>query len=128
MPAVGGSIESVNLDGRDFAVAADAEGQRKLGGFENEVQANGDGETARLIKTRVPLMVEGLTLEVDNDRGDQEFLQELADAFDFFAGAVTYADGTVWQGNVAITGELKYNSANATASVSLSGPGKLVKQ
>ena len=71
MAAVGGSIESVNLSGREFAVAADAEAQRKLGGFENEVQANGDG-TARLIKTRVPLSLDGLTIEIDDDRGDQE--------------------------------------------------------
>ena len=48
MPAVGGSIESVTLNGRPFPVAADAEAQRKLGGWENEVQANGDGFTARL--------------------------------------------------------------------------------
>ncbi len=47
MAAVGGSIESVTLDGRTFAVAADAEAQRKLGGFENEVQANGDGTATR---------------------------------------------------------------------------------
>jgi hypothetical protein len=78
MGAVGGSIESVSLNGRNFAVAADAEAQRKLGGFENEVMANGDG-TARLIKTRVPLSLDGLTVEVDDDRGDQEFLHDLTD-------------------------------------------------
>jgi hypothetical protein len=33
MTAVGGSIESVSLQGRTFAVAADAESQRKLGGW-----------------------------------------------------------------------------------------------
>jgi len=49
MAATGGSIESITMDGREFAVAADAESQRKLGGFENEVQANGNG-TARIIK------------------------------------------------------------------------------
>ena len=71
--AIGGSIEEITLSGRSFAVAADAEAQRKLGGFENEVLANGNG-TARLIKTRVPLSIDGLTLEVDDDRGDQEYL------------------------------------------------------
>lgn len=83
MPAIGGSIESVSLDGRNFAVAADAEAQRKLGGFENEVQANGDGN-ARLIKTRVPLSIDGLTIEVDDDRGDHEFLQDLSTVTTFF--------------------------------------------
>ena len=33
MAAVGGSIESVELEGRGFPVASDAEAQRKLGGF-----------------------------------------------------------------------------------------------
>ena len=90
MAAVGGSIESITLDGRGFAVAADAEAQRKLGGFENEVQANGDG-TARLIKTRVPLSIDGLTVEIDDDRADQEFLQELSNRNDFFPVVISYA-------------------------------------
>lgn len=125
--AVGGSIEAVSLNGRDFAVAADAESQRKLGGFENEVQANGDG-TARLIKTRVPLMLDGLTLETSDDRADQEFLQELADANDFFPITITYASGAVYQATAQITGEMQTGSQNATTAVTLSGPGKLTKQ
>lgn len=127
MASVGGSIESVALDGRNFPVAADAEAQRKLGGFENEVQANGDG-TARIIKTRVPLMIDGLSLEVDDDRGDQEYLQGLSDRTDFFPIAITYASGATYQGRAMISGELQTSSQNGTASVSLSGPGVLTKQ
>lgn len=127
MPATGGSIESVTLNGRNFAVAADAEAQRKLGGFENEVQANGNG-TARIIKTRVPLSIDGLTLEVDDDRADHEFLQDLSNLNDFFPIAITYASGAVYQGRAQITGELQASSQNATAAVSLMGPGLLTKQ
>jgi len=127
MAAVGGSIESISLAGRNFAVAADAEAQRKLGGFENDVQANGDGN-ARIIKTRVPLSIDGLTLEVDDDRGDHEYLQTLANATDFFAIAITYASGVTYQGRAQITGELQASSQNATAAVSLMGPGLLTKQ
>lgn len=127
MAAVGGSIESVTLDGRIFAVAADAEAQRKLGGFENEVQSNGDG-TARLIKTRVPLAIDGLTVEVDDDRGDHEFLQELSNRNDFFPIALTYASGATYQGTAQIVGETQASSQNATAAVSLMGPGVLTKQ
>ena len=104
MAAVGGSIESITLDGRNFAVAADAEAQRKLGGFENEVQSNGDG-TARLIKTRVPLSLDGLTLEIDDDRADQEFLQELTNRNDFFPVVISYASGNDYQGTAQIVGE-----------------------
>lgn len=123
----GGSIETVALSGRNFSVAADAESQRKLGGFENEVQANGDG-TARLIKTRVPLNIDGLTLHVDDNRGDHEFLQDLANGLDFFPLAITYASGVTYQGTCQIVGDFQASSQNATAAVSLTGPGVLTKQ
>ena len=127
MAALGGSIESVTLDGRNFAVSADAETQRKIGGFENEVQSNGDG-TGRLIKTRVPLAIDGLTLEIDDERGDQEFLQELSNRPDFFPGAITYVSGATYQGTLQIVGETQASSQNATAAVSLKGPGILTPQ
>lgn len=127
MTAVGGSIESVGLNGRIFPVAADAEAQRKIGGFENEVLANGDG-TARIIKTRVPMMIDGLTLEVDDDRGDQEFIQELANRNDYFPIDITYASGNVYQGTAMITGENPASSQSATQAVTLMGPGILTKQ
>jgi len=127
MPAIGGSIESITLSGRGFAVAADAEAQRKIGGFENEVQANGDG-TARLIKTRVPLALNGLTIEIDDDRGDHEFLQELSDQNDFFPIVISYASGEDYQGTAQIVGETQASSQSASASISLMGPGILTKQ
>ena len=103
MTAVGGSVESISLDGRGFAVAADAEAQRKLGGFENEVLSNGDG-TARLIKTRVPLAIDGLSIEIDDDRGDHEFIQELSNRTDFFPLEVTFASGAIYQARGQIVG------------------------
>lgn len=127
MTAVGGSIESVTLSGRYFAVAADAESNRKIGGSQNEVQMNGDG-TARLIKTRMPLMVDGLNLSVDDFAGDQEFLQSLADGNDFFVASVSYASGSVWQGQVQIVDDLQFSNSGSTATVSLQGPGTLTQQ
>jgi len=127
MAAVGGSIESVTLDGRSFAVAADAEANRKLGGFENEVMSNGDG-TARLIKTRVPLSLDGLTVEIDDSRGDQEFLQELTNRNEYWPLSITYASGQTYQGTAQIVGENPASSQNATAAISLMGPGELTKQ
>jgi hypothetical protein len=127
MPAIGGSIEAVSLRGRNFAVAADAEATRKLGGFENEVQANGNG-TARIIKTRVPLSIDGLTLQVDDSRGDHEYLQDLSNATDYFPISITYASGVTYGGTASIVGELPASSQSATAAVSLMGPGELTKQ
>lgn len=127
MPALGGSIETLTLDGREFPVAADVEVNRKLGGWENEVQSNGNG-TARLIKTRVPLSLDGITVEVDDNRGDQEFLQQLSNAVDYFSIAITYASGLTYQGTGIIVGELQSSSQNATAAVSVMGPGILTRQ
>jgi hypothetical protein len=124
---VAGPIDSVSIAGRVFAVAADADSQRKLGGFENETAANGNG-TARNVQTRVPWMVDGLALSIDDDNGDQEFLQAISDAKINVPIAVTYANGSTWQGSGIINGELQVSSANTTGAVVLRGPGKLTKQ
>lgn len=127
MTAIGGSISEVSLEGRVFSVAADADTQRKLGGFENEIQMNGDG-TSRTIKTRVGWMVSGLTLSIDDSRLDHEFLQELSDRNSDFAISVTYASGVIYSGKGQITGELQTGSQNQTGSLTLGGGGKLVAQ
>lgn len=127
MTAVGGSIESVSVDGREFSVATDADGGRKLGGFENDVQANGN-RTARLIKTAVPNAINGLTLSVDDDNLDHEFLQERANGKLFFDFSITFVDGNTYAGQAQITGELAYSSQSATAAVNFMGPGELTIQ
>jgi len=127
MAAVGGPIESVSIRGRLFPVAADADATRKLGGFENEVQPNGDG-SARMVKSRIAWMVDGLSLAIDHDRADQEFLKEIADGKDWVPITVTYASGHTYQGKGTVSGEFGANSQNATAPVTLSGPGELTQQ
>ncbi len=127
MPAIGGSIESITINGRNFSVSADTDGQRKLGGFENDVQSNGDGST-RTIKTRVPWSLDGIAMNVDDDNGDQEFLQDLADSNNEFPIAITFVAGEVYQGTGQLTGELTYSNSNATATVTLMGSQKLTQQ
>jgi hypothetical protein len=127
MSAVGGSIESVSISGRNFSVAADADASRKLGGFENEMQVNGDG-TDRVIKTRVAWMISGLTLSVDPDRGDHEFLQAISDGTARVPISITYAGSETYAGTGIVTGELSSSSQSATVEVELSGGGKLEKQ
>lgn len=123
----GGSIESITLDGRTFSVAADADASIKLGGYENEIQPNGDG-TARLIKTRVPFSLDGIAVSVDDLNGDHEFLQSLADGKTTFPLTITLASGAIWQGTGQITGEVPKSSQNATIPLNLSGQGKLSQQ
>lgn len=127
MPAVGGSIESISIRGRLFPVAADADATRKLGGFENEVAANGDG-TARIIKTRVPWSLSGVSIEVSEDRADQEFLQGIADGKEFVSMAITFASGVTYQADGIISDALEFSSQNSTADLTLSGPGEMSQQ
>lgn len=127
MGAVGGSIESVSIKGRSFAVAADADGSRKLGGFENEKQLNGNG-TSRTIKSRVGWMIGGLSLSLDDTMGDQEFLQEIADGLEDVAISITLASSAIYSGTGTITGEIAGSTQSATGEIELSGGGKLEKQ
>ena len=127
MTAVGGSIESVSIRGRNFPATADADATRKLGGFEAAIEANGDG-TARKVKTRVAWRLGGIVLEVDDDRADQEFLNEIAASNDFEAITITLASGHTYQGRGTVAGEIDFNTMNSTATVELSGPGELTQQ
>ena len=127
MPAVGGSVESVTLNGRTFAVPADTDISVKLGGDENEVAANGNS-TSRLLKTKAPWSIDGLIVSADDDKADHEFLQGLADGNDFIAVSITYANGKVYQGNGQIVGEIQRSTANATATCNLMGTGILTQQ
>ena len=128
MSAVGGSIESIGLRGREFAVDAEATANRKLGGSKHEVKMNGNGSTARLIKVAGAWMLTGVEVEIDDNRNDQEYLQDLANELDFFPMSITFASGHTWQGTGQLVEDIELDSQNAIASLSLSGPGRMTQQ
>jgi hypothetical protein len=125
--SVGGSIESVAIRGRLLAVPADADAQLDLGGWTNEVQPNGNG-TARTVKTRKAWMTEGLSVDINHDRADQQFLQEIANLQEPVNMEITLASGHVYQGKGTLTGDLKFNTQNTTCPITLSGAGELTLQ
>jgi len=127
MSAVGGSVETANIGGRDFSPTADSEAVVKLGGFEATHSANGDS-TARKIKTRVTWSVTGLNLSMDESNGDLEFLQDIADNDIDVPCAFTFASGKTYQGVGSVSGELARSSQSASGPVVFTGPGKLTKQ
>lgn len=127
MAVVGGPIQEVSIRGRTFPVAADADVARQLGGFTNEVQANGDG-SARIVKTRVPWAISGIGLQIDDDRGDHEFLMEIANGKEFVPMTITFASQVTYMGKGMISEEIEFSSETATAEVTLSGPGELTQQ
>lgn len=128
MTAIGGPLESLSLDGRIFPAAADGDVARGLGGDENSFEANGDRATGRLIKTITGWSLESAKVQIDDDRGDHEFLQALRNKNDFFPIVATYASGAAYQGRGQIVGPMPMASQSATAEFDLMGPGQLTKQ
>lgn len=127
MSGTGGSIFEITIRKRRFAVFADAASNRQLGGFENEVVSLGDGE-AVLVKKRVPFRLDGLQVAIDDNAGDQEFLQEIADANGFVPVTITYVSGRTYQGQGQIEGAIQVASDNTSATITLAGTAKLTIQ
>lgn len=123
-----GSLVEISIDGRSFKAAADADGSTKFGGYENEYQANGDGETGRLIQTRVGWSLSGVAVAMDDQNGDLEFVEQVKAQGRFVPIKAVYADGTVRSGRGNIIGELAVSSMNGTADMSFSGPGTFSQQ
>ena len=127
MAAIGGSPETITLDGREFPVTADADPTLKLGGYENEMGANGDS-SSRLLKTRMPGSLTGCVVECDTARDDHEFLNEFTKNQDFRPVTITLVDGSIYQANGAIVGELSQNFQNATCGFDIGAAGEFTKQ
>ena len=127
MSNISGSIRDISLSGRLFAVAADADPGRKLGGFMNTVESNGDGGV-RVIQVREPWSLDGLTIAMNDDNRDQEFIQDLIDNGVQFVVAVTFADQSVYQGLGQIVGEAPKASQAGTGEIALMGEQKLTRQ
>ncbi len=122
---IGGSIESIALNGRSFAVPSDTEVTITIGGFKNETQANGNG-TARTVKERMPWKLGGVVVSISLADGDPAFLQNLANG-EPFPVAITFADDSVLNGTGSIEGDLGTSSQASTASMELSGAGTLTQ-
>jgi hypothetical protein len=130
--ATGGSIKEISIAGRVFTLAADAEVTRKLGGYESETQPNGDA-TTREVLTVVPWSLSGLTVVVDENKADQDFLQDCSDGVNadddgYYPITITDVKNVVRSGRGKPNGEVAHNSKNSTCALNLMGPGKLELQ
>ncbi len=123
--AISGSIDRLALGGRSFSVSSENDAGIMLGGFSNEVRANGDA-TTRTVKTRVTWKITGVEVAISFIDGDLEFLQSLANGPDF-AVAMTLADGSTVNGTGQITGDLSGSTQGGTASLELAGQGELTQ-
>lgn len=127
MTAIGGSIESISINNRIYAVTADADVSRGLGGRANTVEVNGD-QSIRIIKLATPWILEGLVVSIDDANDDQEELQNVADGNGPVPISITYASGVVYQSTGTITDEIRYTNQNTAAALSLAGGGRMSKQ
>ena len=105
MPTIDGAIRALSIDGRPFSVAHDGSGNKASGGRNNETQMNGNG-TFRVIQTLVPGSFSDINVNIDDSKGDQEFLKETAENGIPIPVVVTYASGISYTGNVVLTGEM----------------------
>ncbi len=116
-----GALESIVLDKTRFTCDAESEPEITLPGFTNEMKPNSDG-TARVTKKRHSGKIEGLTLSIDVERGDVEFLQELSDKLTLFPFSGTLTNGKVIDGEGQLTGDVKFNAGDGTAEITIEGP------
>lgn len=112
----GGPIVAFNCNGRNFSVAHDSDPARVLGGNQAEMEMNGDG-TFRLLYSRVPGAGGAIALDIDDDREDQEFLQDIVEGKVAVDMSITYFDGTVYGGSGMLTGELAKANLAGTMEV-----------
>lgn len=123
MTAIGGSLESISLNGREFKCTADTDPGIQLGGEEITMESNGLGGV-RELKRKIPWAINGAKVELDMDNEDLEYLTDFqinkgGDVVITFAGGISYTA----IGN--ISGTLESNPADASTTLSLMGGGLL---
>lgn len=120
MAAVGGPIETITINGRNFTSDSEDDVSLTPKGFKNEVKMNGDG-TARIVKSWHIGSIEGLNITIDNAAEDLEFLQDIQNKNEFVPVQCTLVDGTVYNGSMQITEAIPLSTKESTAEVTLNG-------
>lgn len=118
--SIHGAIRSMTIQGRAFQAAHDSGGNRQMGGRNNEVQMNGDG-SFRTIQSVMPGAISDVNLEIDDTRGDLEYLQGIADEGLPVPVVVTYAANVSYTGDLVIVGEISKDENTGTATMSFQG-------
>jgi hypothetical protein len=117
---ISGPIESITIAGRRFAVHGEDAGNISLSGMTNEVKFNGDG-SKRIVRGRVSGMIENLNVQITHERKDLEYLTDLRGKSDFFDISITFVDGIVYSGSMQFTGDIKEDTMEGTAGITLEG-------
>lgn len=115
-----GALESIVIGGRRFTCDSEDEPKLKLPGFENTVLPNSDG-SFRQKKKRVAGTWTDCNIVLDDSRGDQAYIEELAASLEFVDVSGTKVDGTLLSGLMQITDEKVLDGGANTMAISLAG-------
>ena len=120
-----GNAEWAELAGRRFECDAEADLEFSLPGYKNENRPSGSG---RLItkKTR-KLGNVTLPLVLDEQNGDLEFIQSLADRTESFPIVFGLTSGSVYSGIAQIEDEVSMNTGDGKCDLELK-PSSLARQ
>lgn len=118
--AIHGAMRSLTINGRGFKIAHDGSGNKVMGGRNNEVAMNGDS-SFRVLQTVMPGSLNDLQVEIDDSRGDQEYLQGIADDGLPIPVVATYAADVSYTGDVVLSGELQKDENTGLMSLSFQG-------
>lgn len=120
MAAGGGSIEGISINARNFSVASDSDPGRILGGKKNSIELNGD-DSARVIQARTTSKISGIAVQIDDDKEDHEFIQDVIDAGVLVPVTITYNDGSTYYDNMMITEDSESSPMSGTMELTLEG-------
>jgi hypothetical protein len=118
--ATGGPIESINIDGRRFAVDGEVDAALALQGYTNEVKPNGD-RTVRLVKSVKPGRFNSIPIVIDDARDDESFIQTVMDNLALVNVSVTDVNGNTWSGLAQIVEDPETSKKEGTKEINVHG-------
>jgi hypothetical protein len=116
-----GDIRQFTYGGREFDVQGeDANVVINLGGYTAEVGLNGN-QTPHVTKRSKKAVVSDVTISVDDNRKDLEFLQDKQNAAELVPLSITLASGVTYSGQMALVGDLQKSTGDGTATLTFEG-------
>lgn len=118
MAVNGGSIKSVQLNGRGFGVAGDSDASLTIQNYTNELQPNGN-KTSRVIQTAKVAGIDSVQISIDDSFDDYQYIKELNDSTEDIDITVELASGAIYAGSGKITGDFSLSTQSGTVELGL---------
>lgn len=116
----GGDIRQLTIDGREFAVNAEASVNIDPGGFANTTSLTGNGGL-HVSQIRKVAGFSDCTISADDELNDLKFLQDLADNARAVSVTMTLASTITYSGQLVLTGELMKSTNEGTITLEMRG-------